>query len=108
MIDRPNSVDRVTEQRLASVVQTVPTSVALYSGWIDKGLLYGGMMNGSPDMLDNPAKAADRRCTRWTAGSAGAPQTRLTALPPRTTVSGHRPQDVRHRAERQHERGPQA
>ena len=81
VVERPNGADRVTEQALTGVGQTVPTSVAIYSTWIDKGLLYGGMTSAAPTVLTDDAHdatvALSQMSGRLNGGAAGP---RLVAL----------------------------
>ena len=79
-VDRPNGADRVTEQALTGVGQTVPTSVAMYSAWIDKGLLYGGMTMAAPTVLTDDAHAATVALSQMSGRLGGGAQQRLTAL----------------------------
>ena len=80
-VDRPNGADRVTEQALTGVGQTVPTSVAIYSAWIDKGLLYGGMTIAAPTVLTDDAHAATAALSQMSGRlDGGAAGPRLAAL----------------------------
>jgi len=79
-IDRPNAADRLTEQRLTAVSQTVPTAVALYSAWIDKGLLYGGMVSGDPAVLTDATARAREALAAMAGQVAGTQRQRLRRL----------------------------
>jgi methyl-accepting chemotaxis protein len=79
-IDRPNAADRVTEQRLTTVSQAVPTSAALYSAWIDKGLLYGGMISGDPAVLTDASNRARQALAAMTGRVKGPPRRLLEQL----------------------------
>ena len=81
VVDRPSGADRVTEQALTGVGQTVPTSVAIYSTWIDKGLLYGGMTMAAPTVLIDDAHAATTALSQMSGRlDGGAAGPRLAAL----------------------------
>ncbi len=81
IVDRPNGSDRVTEQALTDVGQTVPTSVAIYSAWIDKGLLYGGVAMAAPTVLTDDAHAATAALSQMSGRlDGGAAGPRLAAL----------------------------
>jgi methyl-accepting chemotaxis protein len=84
-VDRPNGADRVTEQGLTAVGQTVPTSVAMYSAWIDKGLLFGGMTIAAPTILIDDARAATTALSQMNGRLGGGAQPRLVTL--RTTFA---------------------
>lgn len=79
-VDRPNNADRVTEQSLTAVGQTVPTAVAMYSAWIDKGLLYGGMSLAAPTVLIDDSHAATTALSQMNGHVGGGVQTRLATL----------------------------
>ena len=79
-VDRPNSADRVTEQALTAVGQTVPTSVAMYSAWIDKGLLYGGMTSAAPTVLTDDGSAATTALTQMSGRLGGGAEPMLVTL----------------------------
>jgi len=79
-VDRPNGADRVTEQALTAVGQTVPTSVAMYSAWIDKGLLYGGMTIAAPTVLTDDGNADTTALSQMNGRLGGGAQLRLATL----------------------------
>ena len=79
-VDRPSGADRVSEQALTAVGQTVPTSVAIYSAWIDKGLLYGGMTIAAPTILIDDGNAATTALSQMNGRLGGGAQPRLAAL----------------------------
>jgi len=80
VVDRPNGADRVSEQRLTAVAQTVPTSVAMYSAWIDKGLLYGGMTMATPTVLNDDSHAAASALSQMNDRIGGGAQPQLQKL----------------------------
>ena len=88
-VDRPNNADRVTEQSLTAVGQTVPTAVAMYSAWIDKGLLYGGMSLAAPTVLIDDSHAATTALSQMNGHVGGGVQTRLATL--QTTLPSFSP-----------------
>lgn len=79
-VDRPNGADRVSEQRLTAVAQAVPTSVAMYSAWIDKGLLYGGMTMAAPTVLNDDSAAATSALSQMNGRIGGGAQPQLQTL----------------------------
>src|SRR5271157_5324598 len=79
-VDRPTGADRVSEQALTAVGQTVPTSVATYSAWIDKGLLYGGMTMAAPTILIDDGNAATTALAQMNGRLDGGAQPHLATL----------------------------